>query len=282
MEQVLNNNNIAIPKKVIGKERTKQSKRLNKIIKRICIQIIICSILITGIYLYKTYNYSSFEYVNTKYNWIVKYNMTYVNTYNSIVNYLNNNFQFNIPLKNEKIAVIEQNENINIIENENININEEIINNEQNTAILASVGYDNMRIMAEEIKDKYSWTKPTVGTITSPFGVRDPSRPDISNFHMGIDIAASEKTEIYAAIEGEVIEASYNNVYGNYVKIAKDDIITIYAHCSKIIVSKGEIVESGEKIALMGSTGVATGSHLHFEIRKNGEVINPEYILNLR
>ncbi|MBE5821759.1 MAG: M23 family metallopeptidase [Clostridiales bacterium] len=291
MEQVLNKNNIAIQKKILSTDKKmviNKKSVLNRTIKKICIQIIVCSILITTIYLYKIYNYSSFEYVNNKYNWLIKYNMTYINTYNNIAGFLNKKFQFKIPLKVEMKEIEENEYTINVDEKKDINASLtessdlQSIADMQDEAVLVSTGYDNMRIMADEIKTKYNWTIPTNGKITSPFGVRDPSSPDISSFHMGIDIANVEGTEIYSAIDGEVIEATYNNVYGNYIKIARDDVITIYAHCSKLIVKQGENVTKGDKIALVGSTGISTGPHLHFEIRKNSEVINPEYILNFR
>lgn len=284
MEQVLNNNNNLIAtKSLIEKEKNKTTNKsniANRILRKICVQIIICTIIITSIYFYKKYSFNSFEYINSKYNWIVKYNMTYSSMYNSFVSFLNEKFAFKIPLKEEK-----NNEQNNIVLDNEINnniIEEEIIEETKEEAILTSTGYDNMRIMADEIKHKYSWSIPTIGKITSPFGVRDPSRPDISSFHMGIDLANSEGTELVAAIDGEIIEATYNNVYGNYIKISKDDVIIIYAHCSKLLVKKNESVKAGEKIALMGSTGISTGPHLHFEIRKDNQVINPEYILNLR
>ena len=65
------------------------------------------------------------------------------------------------------------------------------------------------------------------------------------------------------------------------MKIEKDDVIIIYAHCSKLLVNEGEEVRQGQKIAEVGSTGNSTGPHLHFEIRKSGRYIDPQLILNI-
>ena len=97
--------------------------------------------------------------------------------------------------------------------------------------------------------------------------------------HKGIDIATKNGTKIRASIDGQVEEASKNSQYGNFIKIKKDDILTVYAHCKKLKVKKGDTVKKGDVIATVGSTGVATGPHLHFEIRLNNRYINPELII---
>ncbi len=116
----------------------------------------------------------------------------------------------------------------------------------------------------------YQW--PAKGVFTSGFG------PRWGRMHKGIDIAAPTGTPIHAAADGVVVSAGWNRGgYGNLVDIRHaDGTMTRYAHNSKIIVSKGQRVEQGQKISLMGSTGFSTGPHLHFEIRKNGQkAVNP-------
>lgn len=98
--------------------------------------------------------------------------------------------------------------------------------------------------------------------------------------HKGIDIAASEGTEIKSAITGQVEEAGSNSEYGNYIKIKQGDILTVYAHCKELKISKGEDVKKGDVIATVGSTGNSTGPHLHFEIRLSGRYINPRLVIN--
>ena len=102
----------------------------------------------------------------------------------------------------------------------------------------------------------------------------------MSSDHKGIDIAAKKGTKIKAAISGQVEEASSNSEYGNYIKIKKGEILTVYAHCKKLKVSKGDKVKQGDVIATVGSTGKSTGPHLHFEIRLSGRYINPRLVIN--
>ncbi|MBP0016050.1 MAG: peptidoglycan DD-metalloendopeptidase family protein [Cyanobacteria bacterium SBLK] len=110
----------------------------------------------------------------------------------------------------------------------------------------------------------YIW--PTRGTLTSGYG------PRWGRMHKGIDIAAPTGTPIYAAAPGEVVSAGWNSGgYGNLVDIRHaDGSLTRYAHNSKVLVRKGDRVEQGQKISLMGSTGFSTGPHLHFEIHPSG------------
>lgn len=111
-------------------------------------------------------------------------------------------------------------------------------------------------------------------TITSRFGWR--SRDN----HPGLDVAAPRGTAIKAAAGGTVIFAGSGSPYGGYgniVVIQSNSSTAIrYAHCSKIYVRRGEVVEQGQVIAAVGSTGISTGNHLHFEIRYNGKKIDPQ------
>ncbi len=113
---------------------------------------------------------------------------------------------------------------------------------------------------------------PTTGTITSRFGVR--SRDN----HKGIDIGAPKGTPIKAAASGTVVHSgNKNDGYGNYIILSHGNgVQTYYAHCSQLLVSKGENVKQGQVIAKVGSTGISTGNHLHFEVRINGVAQNPQ------
>ena len=99
----------------------------------------------------------------------------------------------------------------------------------------------------------------------------------VSDFHRGIDIPSAVGTNIYSAQDGEVIYVYPNHAsYGNYIIVDHGGgITTLYAHCSSIIAKKGDKVKKGDHIAEMGSTGQSTGSHLHFEVRVNGQHTNP-------
>ena len=120
------------------------------------------------------------------------------------------------------------------------------------------------------------WPSKASSRITSPFGNRMHPILKKMKLHTGIDIGAPKGTAILAANSGTVITAAYNNSYGYYVMIDHGGgIVTVYAHSSKLLVSKGAKVKKGQTIALVGSTGMSTGAHLHFEVRINGVYKNP-------
>lgn len=113
-------------------------------------------------------------------------------------------------------------------------------------------------------------SKPTRGGITSYFGSR------WGKLHKGIDIGAPYGSPIYAAMDGTVESASWENGYGNLVKISHGSgIETLYGHTSRMVVKAGQKVKRGQLIAYVGSTGHSTGPHLHFEVRLNGTAVNP-------
>lgn len=118
---------------------------------------------------------------------------------------------------------------------------------------------------------------PVSGIITSRFGSRESIR---SYGHTGVDIATSEGTDIRAAAGGTVTFAGESGGYGNLVKISHGSgITTYYGHCSAIYVSEGDVVNAGDVIAAVGSTGNSTGPHLHFEVVKDGVELDPQNYL---
>ena len=124
------------------------------------------------------------------------------------------------------------------------------------------------------------WPLPVAGTITSQFGHRvDPITGEVSS-HTGTDIACAEGTPILAAADGVVTVANgldnWGGSYGYYIQIDHGGgLETLYAHCSSICVTTGQQVQAEQVIGYVGHTGRATGSHLHFEVRANGNRVNP-------
>ncbi len=119
--------------------------------------------------------------------------------------------------------------------------------------------------------------------INSKFGHRDIVKG--SKEHKGVDIGAPEGTKIKTVLDGEVVRVSPESEsggYGNMVIVKHKDFFTLYGHMSKILTKLGDKVSKGQVIGLVGSTGVSTGNHLHFEIRKtqDGDQIDPEPYLN--
>jgi murein DD-endopeptidase MepM/ murein hydrolase activator NlpD len=112
--------------------------------------------------------------------------------------------------------------------------------------------------------------------VTSPFGMRLHPILKTYKMHTGIDYAAPNGTPIYAMSDGKVILSKYSSSYGNYVIIDHGDgVSTLYSHNSSNLVSVGETVKAGQTVAKMGETGYATGPHVHFEVRVDGEPVNP-------
>lgn len=119
------------------------------------------------------------------------------------------------------------------------------------------------------------------GRISSHFGIRNDPFDNHLAKHEGTDFAAPKGTEILAAAGGTVSYIGYDHDgYGKYFKIShSENVLTLYAHCSEILVEKGERIEAGDVIALVGSTGQSTGNHLHFEIRIKGKAVNAMWYL---
>ena len=112
--------------------------------------------------------------------------------------------------------------------------------------------------------------------LTSPFGYRDAPTEGASTFHQGVDLAGPEGTPIYASRSGTVTIARYSNSAGFYVTINHGDgFSSVYMHMTNYVVSVGQKVSQGQLIGYMGSTGISTGSHLHFGIAYNGTYVNP-------
>ncbi len=235
------------------------NKKDYKLFKRMILQIIICLLIYAIFYMITTTNYIFSESV--------------INQTSSILNY---DINFNELYKRGK-------EYIKGIINKKNSSNETVSNtmqedeNKENIAQVKST--TQMEKDANYLKKNYEFIKPISGTITSGFGEREVTSKVMTKDHKGIDIAATQETEIKSAIDGQVIEADSNRQYGNFIKIKKDDMITVYAHCEKLKVSKDDNIKKGDVIATVGSTGNSTGPHLHFEIRLSNRYIDPRFII---
>ena len=137
------------------------------------------------------------------------------------------------------------------------------------------------KIIASQSKDKYAggkieWPLPGRTRITSPYGYRIHPILKTKKFHTGLDIPAPTGTPVLAGNDGTVIFAGYYGGYGYTVIIDHGgQISTLYAHNSKLLVKVGDKVKRGQNISKVGSTGLSTGPHLHFEVRVNGQHTNP-------
>ena len=125
---------------------------------------------------------------------------------------------------------------------------------------------------------RFGW--PVHGRISSRYGMRLHPVYRRRMMHTGLDIAAPHGTSIRAALQGRVTFVGWKGGYGKTVVIEHPNgYETLYGHCSTILVNRGQIVKKGERVAKVGSTGVSTGPHVHFEVKKAGKRSNPERVL---
>lgn len=138
------------------------------------------------------------------------------------------------------------------------------------------------KIVKRGTKIPPTYVKPiNGGRLTSNFGKRAAPKKGASTYHKGVDWATPTGTPVYASCGGTVTKAGWGSGYGYVVYINHEDgRQTRYGHLSKVLVSAGQKVKQGDKIALSGNTGVSTGPHLHFEILINGSQVNPLKYLN--
>lgn len=140
-------------------------------------------------------------------------------------------------------------------------------------ALPANVSYDLPEL-------PFATVHPVRGSTSSGFGFRVHPIQQSVKFHYGTDVAADSGTEIDAFADGTVLAAGEDEGYGKYVKIDHGDgFVTLYGHCSELLVSAGGRVSAGQAIARVGATGLATGPHLHFELIHEGVYLNPEFYL---
>ncbi len=131
--------------------------------------------------------------------------------------------------------------------------------------------------------EKFPVGKPLKGRINSSYGYRkDPYRSRLA-FHSGIDLDAYHGQSVLVTADGTVTEAGWKSSYGKAVVVRhKDNFKTLYGHLSAIKVKEGQKVKAGQVIGKAGSTGRSTGTHLHYEIIKDGKTINPKKYLTLK
>lgn len=122
----------------------------------------------------------------------------------------------------------------------------------------------------------------SAGVISSGYGTRENPFTHEKHFHHGVDIAAPSGSEVYAATSGEVIGRGVDPTLGNYIVLLhRGNFTTIYGHLQETFVFAGHKVQSGAIIGTVGSTGLSTGPHLHFEIRNSGESWDPSEMLSI-
>jgi len=287
-EEIYYRRNQEMPEKEIIKKpvRTKNIKLLKKMIK----QIIICLIIYGIFYMIINNNYIFSEDFTNKAREILSQDINFSEIYSCLINITNKNTEMveeiqqqNTETEKTKEEIQNNEENIGGAEElpteqeqtvENIDTSE-IEQGEENTEL------SQMEQDANYIKSTINFIKPVNGTISSMYGLRNPTTASVPKNHTGTDIAADKGTKIISATDGTVILAEHKGDFGKHIKIQINDIIVLYAHCNKLYVKEGDVVTQGQKIAEVGSTGNTTGPHLHFEIRYQDRCVDPQLILEL-
>lgn len=230
------------------------------LMKKMIIQIVICFLVYCSYYVVKNYNFIFSKELIDKTSQILSYDIDIQEIYCKVANYINNYSYFK-----QQDEQKQQQENM---QDDNTSNEENAIddNTQDNTDTLSSADetieevasteetLNQMQMDAEEIKKNYSLINPLSGQVTSRFGTRTPTEEIISPYHVGLDIAANTGTVIVASMDGEVITSQELAGYGKCIQIQKDDILTIYGHCNKLYVNKGDNVSQGQQIAEVGET----------------------------
>ena len=134
----------------------------------------------------------------------------------------------------------------------------------------------------EKVGISFAYTEPLTGTVTSKYGYRDHPIINDASFHTGVDIAAKSGTAIKCFADGVVLDAGFNKTYGNYLLIEHTNgIRSFYGHNSKLKVKDGQRVKKGQTVALVGTTGMSTGPHLHFEVRNGSKRLDPLHYIEV-
>ena len=284
-----------------------------KMINKMIVQMIVCVIIYTCIYMLQYSNYLFSKDMVEKTKEVLSYDISIENLYNKSNEFFSNlQKKFNWGVNNEQndnvnVEAQDQNteetniensnaessENTSEANNENVD-NSEISQNDASTEVtnndttqLAVGGADETQQEEEKsqeeqdieyVKQNVSIIWPIKGVITSRFGNRTPTEIVTAN-HKGLDIAGNMGDNIVSAMDGTVVQYSEEGDYGKHLRIQSGEVLTLYAHCSELLVQGGSTVKQGDVIAKVGATGRATGPHLHFEIRRDDRFINPELIL---
>jgi len=260
-----------------------REKRNIKLLKKMIKQILICLLIYFISYVIINNNYIFSEDFIQKARKVLSQDMNFLQIYSSFLNAIKKDNQITESpeqvTEQEKIKEEIQNNNENIGGAEEIPISEELQKDEiqtDETPVLSQMEQD-----ANYIKSTISFIKPLEGTISSMYGLRNPTTETVPKNHTGTDIAAVAGTKIVSATNGEVVYVSAKGDYGNHLKIQVNDVIILYAHCNKLYVKEGDVIKQGEEIAEVGSTGNTTGPHLHFEVRYQERYVDPQLILEL-
>ena len=312
-EEIYNRRKIANGVRVAGDSVNRVETKKLSLFKKMFFQLVICAMIYVIFYLIKNGNYIFSQDVINKTKEFLSYDINFGQLQNQVTIFLQKNKfwgEDDTEAANDVNAnsvagenvestntVVDSNNEVDASSKQDNKESDDNANKQESTNSVGGIGGANTNEIIEEndekkvdtkksqseldieyIKENYSFILPVTGTVTSRYGAREETEVVSAN-HGGIDIGANTGTPIYAAMDGTVTVSSEEGEYGKHIDIENGEVLTRYAHCSKLLVKEGQKVKQGDKIAEVGSTGNSTGPHLHFEIRRENRTVNPEKII---
>lgn len=261
-----------------------------KIAKKMIVQILVCSIIYFSMYIISNLEHVFSSNIIEKAKEILSYDVSFSElkeneAIKKVRDTIENFVKITVNKDEESLNAVVNSENLDVdgtVQDNNLIENIEAIGGAEDKIEEEASVLEEPKTQEEQdieyVKQNANIIWPLKGVITSRFGTREATEIVTPNHH-GIDIAGNTGADIIAAMDGIVTQNSSEGDYGKHLRIEGNGVLTLYAHCSKLLVNEGEAVKQGQKIAEVGSTGRATGPHLHFEIRRDNRYINPESIL---
>ncbi|HZJ78860.1 MAG TPA: M23 family metallopeptidase [Clostridia bacterium] len=283
--------------------RNSEKKEKNDYLSRlILIQSIICAVIVLLTFSIKKFNPEAFSQLKVQYNSIMSEDMSARDVWAAMKNVSgfiilpSDKWQTGEPTTNDENTsetLADGGATVTTTEDGATKAQEgttgEPTSNKNEAETLKGAGGEDLSLLCAEKKASFApfyitakAVTPVSGRITSNFGYRIHPITKEMSFHTGIDIAAPQGERIACAYYGKVQEIGFSETGGNYVLMEhQNGLQTLYFHCDEVYVEVGAFIRAGETIALVGSTGITTGPHLHFEVRIDKTRYNPMYILDI-
>ena len=302
-EEIYNRRKIANGVRVAGDSVNRVETKKLSLFKKMFFQLVICAMIYVIFYLIKNGNYIFSQDVINKTKEFLSYDINFGQLQNQVTIFLQKNkfwgeddTEATNDVNANSVAgenventntVVDSNNEVDASSKQDNKESDDNANKQESTNSVGGIGGANTNEIIEEndeekvdtkksqseldieyIKENYSFILPVTGTVTSRYGAREETEVVSAN-HGGIDIGANTGTPIYAAMDGTVTVSSEEGEYGKHIDIENGEVLTRYAHCSKLLVKEGQKVKQGDKIAEVGSTGNSTGPHLHKSRKDN-------------
>ena len=246
--------------------RTPKEKKNIKLFRKMIRQIIVCLIIYGIFYLIVNNNYIFSADFTNKAKEILAQDINFAEVYSMISNKVVETYNKIVSSENSDNKEEQQSENTNNEDSNDQNKETQVdtTNNDENIGgaeeMLAPIEENDAKELsqmeqdANYIKSTISFIKPINGKISSAFGWRNPTTETVPKNHTGTDIAAETGTKIISATDGNVTLSSTTGDYGKHIKVQINDVVIVYAHCSKLYVNEGDTIKQGQEIAEVGST----------------------------